>query len=272
MNLNQTFTLLFWQAKSRNGNGLSLIYARITINGRRIEISTNRKISENLWNAKMQKAVGGSLEAKSINNHLEAIKASLYRHYSRLITMGRTITPLLLKNEFLGISENRKTINEAFSLLLKQYEEKLKIAKTSKTTLNKYALTSVKTGKFIKQKFGTSDMLLVDISSTFLSDFFHYLLINERLSNNTAMKYISRVKTLFIMINARGWTKENMAATFRCTYEEENPTRLEMQELKTLACKQFAIPRLQEAKDCFVFMCNNEGHGKLYLVLLLPGF
>ncbi|PZP48301.1 MAG: integrase [Pseudopedobacter saltans] len=255
MNLNQTFTLLFWKAKSRSGSGLSLLYARITINGRRIEISTNRKVSETLWNAKMQKAIGSSLEAKMINSHLDAIKVALYQHHSRLVTMGRTVTPLLLKNEYLGISENRKTINEAFSFLLKQYEEKLKIAKTSGTTISKYRLTAEKVEKFVKQKFSTSDMLLVDITPTFLNDFFHYLMTVERLSNNTAMKYISRVKTLFLMVHSRGWMKENLAASFRCTYEEENPTRLEMGELRALAGKQFSVARLQEAKDCFVFMC-----------------
>lgn len=232
-----------------------MIYARITINGRRIEISTNRKIAEKLWNAKMQKAVGTTLEAKSANNQMEAMKASIYQHHSRLVTMGKTVTPLLLKNEFLGISENRKTINDAFGLLLEQCEEKMRIKKVSLTTFEKYKLTSKKTRQFIRQKFGTSDMLMVDIAPTFLSDFFHYLMTSERLSNNTAMKYISRLKTLFLMVNARGWVKENLAATFRCTYEEENPTRLEMQELKTLVHKQFSVPRLQEAKDCFVFMC-----------------
>ncbi|QES89667.1 Arm DNA-binding domain-containing protein [Rhizosphaericola mali] len=80
MNLNP-FSIRFWQAKSRNVDGLSLIYARITINGDRIEISTNRKINAILWNAKLQKANGKSAEAQTLNNHLEAIKTSDFFHY-----------------------------------------------------------------------------------------------------------------------------------------------------------------------------------------------
>jgi integrase/recombinase XerD len=75
MNLNQTFTVLFWQTKSRTLNGLCMIYARVTINGKRIKISTNRKIHENLWNAKLQKAQGVSLEAKSLNIHFDTIES-----------------------------------------------------------------------------------------------------------------------------------------------------------------------------------------------------
>ncbi|PZP47831.1 MAG: hypothetical protein DI598_10605 [Pseudopedobacter saltans] len=255
MNLNQTFTLLFWQTKSRSANGLCLIYARITINGKRIEISTNRKISQALWNAKMQKATGNSTEAKSLNNHLEAMKTMLFQHFSRMITIGKTVTPLLLKNEFLGISEDRKTLNDAFDFLLKQYQEKLKIGNTSVTTFNKYYYTSLKIKKFVKHKYNSSDIMLSDVSPAFLGDFFHFLSTEQRLSNNTAMKYISRVKTIFIMAHGRGWTKSNLAATFRCIYEDENPTRLEMQELKALSTKEFSIQRLEEARDAFVFMC-----------------
>lgn len=133
MNMNQTFALLFWQTKSRTSNGLCMVYARLTINGRRIEISTNRKIQEKLWNAKLQKAQGVSMEAKSLNNHIEAMRSSLYQHHSRLVTIGKTVTPLLLKNEFLGISDDRKSLQEAFDFLLRLYRDKVNIGKTSCT-------------------------------------------------------------------------------------------------------------------------------------------
>ncbi|QES88488.1 site-specific integrase [Rhizosphaericola mali] len=255
MNLNQTFSIRFWQAKSRNVDGLSLIYARITINGDRIEISTNRKINAILWNAKLQKANGKSAEAQTLNNHLEAIKTSIHQHHSRLITIGKIVTPLLLKNEYLGISDDRKTLLDAFNFLLKQYQEKLKIGKTSITTYNKYYYTSIKIKRFLKQKNNNADIQFSDISHAFLSDFFHYLSIHEKLSNNTAMKYISRVKTIFILANNRGWTSTNLAGTFKCVYEDENPVRLEMNELNKLMDKEFSISRLEEARDCFVFMC-----------------
>lgn len=232
-----------------------MIYARVTINGKRIEISTNRKIPEKLWNARLQKATGISQEAKSLNNHLDAMKASLYRHHSRLVTIGRTVTPLLLKNEYLGISEDRKTLKEAFVFLIQQYRDKVNIGKMSTATLNKYLYTQAKTENFIQNKYRMSDILLSDIGTNFLSDLFHYLFTEEKLSNNTAMKYVSRVKTLFLIANGRGWMKSNLAATFKCAYEEESPNRLEMTELLILRKKDFTITRLEETRDCFVFMC-----------------
>ncbi len=183
------------------------------------------------------------------------MRSALYQNHSRLITLGKTVTPLLLKNEYLGISEDRKTLKEAFVFLIQQYRDKVNIGKMSTATLNKYLYTQAKTQTFIQNKYHLSDILLSDIGTNFLSDLFHYLFTEQRLSNNTAMKYVSRVKTLFLVANGRGWMKSNLAATFKCAYEEESPNRLEMTELLILRNKHFTITRLEETRDCFVFMC-----------------
>lgn len=44
MQKQDTFSTLFWIAKNRIKNGKSTIYVRITINGRRLEISTQKKL------------------------------------------------------------------------------------------------------------------------------------------------------------------------------------------------------------------------------------
>lgn len=88
-----------------------------------------------------------------------------------------------------------------------------------------------------------------------MHDFEHYLLTTAELANNSAMKYIRQLKTILIMAIDRGWLKVNPLASFKCTFDEKDPLRLEMDELNRLAAKKFEIDRLVEAEDCYVFMC-----------------
>lgn len=88
-----------------------------------------------------------------------------------------------------------------------------------------------------------------------MEDFAHYLLTECDLGNNTAMKKIAQAKSIFIMAYGRGWIKTNPAALYKCSYEEDEPVRLEIDELHTIITKQIDLPRLSEARDCYVFMC-----------------
>lgn len=50
-----SFSILFWGQKTRkNKLGEIPIYMRITVDGKRAELSTNRFIEESSWNAKAQ--------------------------------------------------------------------------------------------------------------------------------------------------------------------------------------------------------------------------
>jgi len=130
----QSFAIRFIAIKKRLQNGeVPLIY-RITINGERAEGPTNRLVSLSLWDAKAQKATGKSDEAKEVNMQLDAIKTSLHTHQSRLVTLGKIVTAQLLKNEYLGITTDRKSLCESFDFLIKRKEELFKKGKLSETT------------------------------------------------------------------------------------------------------------------------------------------
>ena len=79
------------------------------------------------------------MEALDINKHLESIKSALHRHHSRLVTMGKIVTAQMLKNEFYGLNEERKTLDNAIDAFIKLYEEKVKNKMISEKTLDKYA-------------------------------------------------------------------------------------------------------------------------------------
>jgi len=63
---NNTFGVAFYLKKQKTTQaGKSPIYARITVNGKRIEISVKRSIEENNWNATKGMAKGSREETNS---------------------------------------------------------------------------------------------------------------------------------------------------------------------------------------------------------------
>lgn len=255
MMTNQSFSILVWVKKSRLKNGISPLCMRITINKKRAEITTNRSIEPHLWDHKAQKVKGNSPATKDINRHLEAIRTALHSHQSRLVTMGKIVTAQMLKNEYLGKTTDRKTLGDAFNFFIERRKALKEKGKLSDTTLNKYEKTFEYVKQFIKKEYRVEDIQLSDINVSFMEDFAHYLLTNCDLGNNTAMKKIAQAKSVFIMAHGRGWIRTNPAALYKCNYKEDHPVRLEIDELHTIITKQIDLPRLSEARDCYVFMC-----------------
>jgi site-specific recombinase XerD len=255
MNLKQSFSILIWPVKYRIKNGKAPLSVRITINGQRSEIAAHRDIAPTLWDSKAQRVKGNTEEAKSINAHLETIKGSLRLHESRLIASGKTITAELLKNEYLGVRPNRKTICQVFEFHLQKYKERVAAGNKAPATLNKYGYTFDKLKAFLKYNYKVSDMFLEDIQRSFAHDLEHYLSIVEKLENNTVMKYIRQIKTVLKMAVEMGWLSADPTAGYRLSFNEKEPLRLEMEELNALASKEISVTRLAEARDCYVFMC-----------------
>jgi site-specific recombinase XerD len=255
MNPKQSFSILIWPVKYRLKNGKAPLSVRITINGQRSELAAHREVSPALWDSKAQRMKGNTEEARSINAHLETIKGSLRLHESRLIALGKTITAELLKNEFLGVRPNRKTICQAFEIHLTKYKERVAIGNKASATLDKYSYTFDKVKTFLKYQYKVSDLFLEDIQRSFAPDFEYYLSTVEKLANNTAMKYLRQVKTVLKMAVEMGWLGSDPTAGYRLSFTEKEPLRLEMAELATLAAKEIPVIRLAEARDCYVFMC-----------------
>ncbi|WP_445737058.1 Arm DNA-binding domain-containing protein [Mariniflexile sp.] len=91
-------------------NNEAPLYARITVNGKRIDISLKRKIPLQLWDSTKKKARGNSREARQINQYLAQVQTQLFQCYQDLKFKGELITAKLIKEIYLGEDENSKTL------------------------------------------------------------------------------------------------------------------------------------------------------------------
>lgn len=100
----QTYSLLFYPKKTKKNSEISTIYFRITVNGKRKEISTGKSIKTKEWNSKSNKVSGNSAHSKSLNHILESIRTKMFDCYNSLFITDKIITTETLSNKFLGIS------------------------------------------------------------------------------------------------------------------------------------------------------------------------
>tara|TARA_R110000868_G_scaffold68570_1_gene202719 strand:- start:17161 stop:17436 length:276 start_codon:yes stop_codon:yes gene_type:complete len=77
--MQNTFSILFYPKQSDvDKEGKSPIYMRITVNGKRSEVSIQRKIEVSNWNLKAGKVRGTTSDVKNLNRFMDSIKSKIY--------------------------------------------------------------------------------------------------------------------------------------------------------------------------------------------------
>ncbi|MFD1615175.1 Arm DNA-binding domain-containing protein [Gelatiniphilus marinus] len=71
MQTNKTFSIIFFTRKSRSVANKLSIYVRITVNGKRSEISLKRTILLNEWDSSKNRGRGNSYKIRILNTYLD---------------------------------------------------------------------------------------------------------------------------------------------------------------------------------------------------------
>ena len=76
----KTFSILFYLQRNKvTKDGKAPIYMRITVNGKRSQISIKRKISIDKWNNEAGKVNGTTIEVKELNRYLNSLKFRIFK-------------------------------------------------------------------------------------------------------------------------------------------------------------------------------------------------
>lgn len=258
MKNSKSFSVLFWTNKTKaDSNGLVPLYARVTIDGKRAEISLKKKVNPKKWDAGTGFMKGNGEEVRLVNKYINDVGNDLFEIYTTIIKNSGIVSADEIKNKYTGQSSpvvKTKTLLEVFdehnrdveSLVGKDYV---------KATVTKYKTIRSKVSEFIRSQYGKDDLTLDVLDYTFISGFEKFLKVLEGLEHNTAMAYIKRVKRIMsIAVNNR-WIAVNPFATFKCTTRKIARNQLTEEELSILTAKVFKVKRLSEVRDCFLFSC-----------------
>ncbi len=247
--------------KQRVKNGKYQLFVRITLDGKRSEISTRHYVSIKEWDDKLFKVKDSAQNSHLINIQLEEMKSKITKIYVKLQALEEEITIQKLRSLYIGkpIEESpkpkNKTICEAFDYHNLKMEETLKVGKVCNKTWERYKITKNKVVAFMEKQYNVSDIELPAIRLRFVTEFEHYLLTKDKLQSNTAHKYIKNLKKIMNMSVGLDWIPSNPFNQFKCSYQSPDREILNREELAVLQFKKLSISRLEEVRDVFIFCC-----------------
>ncbi len=106
-----TFKVLFFIKRTKKlKDGTSPIYARLTVNGLRSEFTLQKSIDENQWNKEKECIKGAKNDTKKFNSSLDLVKNKLYGYKLELEQEGKEVSAVSIKNAYLGINHDSKSI------------------------------------------------------------------------------------------------------------------------------------------------------------------
>lgn len=250
----QTYNLNFYTKKTKGNNDFSAIYMRLTLDGKRTELSIGQKIKTSSWNSKAGKVVGHGIASKSINSLLETLRLKVLTSYNELLILNKEITGETLKNRFLGIDEKKITIIEVFTDHNTQMEAL--IGKSfSKGTWKRYQTSLRHTIEFMKWKYKVSDMDILDINASFISNYEFWLRTVRKCANNSAVKYIRNFQKIINICLANDWMLKDPFINYKSKINAVVPGFLTENDLEIIINKTFKSERLTIVRDIFVFCC-----------------
>ena len=255
MRTSKTFSIQFWMDQKKAINGEGLIYARVTVDQKRLSISLKRKVSIKLWDSKNKKVLGNSKEAKEINQYFELAKSQLFQSYQELKGRGEVLTTDLIKSHFLQENQSTATLQE----LLKYHKEKIQNTLT-KGTIKNFGVTENYINRFL-MSMKIKDILLSKLNYKFLCDFESYLSgyypkgHPKAMSHNTVMKHIQRLRKMVTLAYHMEWVENDPFRRWKTTFSKKEREFLSDNELSNIATHRFRIERLERVRDVFLFSC-----------------
>ncbi|GGZ61632.1 site-specific integrase [Mesonia mobilis] len=252
----KTFSIHFWINKSKRKDSNAPLYARITVEKKRVEISLKQMAPIEKWDKRSQQVKGRSFESKQINNYLDQCKAQLFNCYSDLKSRNELITAKKIKATFLGEDNDHKSLIELVTYHNDKMQSKLKWG-----TLKNYYSTEKYLKNFLNEKKHTSDIYLSELDYKFIVDFEHYLNSgkylkkSQPLSNNGVMKHLERLKKLTNLALKLEWLDKDPFFQFKLKFQKFDRVFLNQQELEKLETSYLEKRVHQIVRDIFVFSC-----------------
>ena len=240
----------------QNKKGLSPIEVSITTNGKRIYFSTGKHVPATDWNKEKQAVKGKSEEAQLINGYLIQLRNKIYQKEIELLQKGYLITAELLKE---AITDKVEALNEKTLLeLLEEHntERKAMVGKTvAPATYWVFEYTGRLFKEFIQKKYERKDLYLREINLGFIQGFHAYLLGEKKMGQNSCTKHLKFLKKLLNLAVANSYISYNPVNAYKVEREPVEVDFLDEEELRKIINFDTPLPRLERAKDMFLFGC-----------------
>lgn len=254
---NHCVVVKFAVRKSKQSKqGLCPIEMSVSYNGERVYFSTSKQVKYSDWNKQKQQVKGSSQEAVLINTYLIELRNKIYEKEIELMKRGYMITVHLLKDAMLNKVESLKE-KTLLQVIIEHNEEKQKLIGKCISPNTYYCFEHSKRllQEFLKKIYKREDISLQETNIGFIQSFNTFLLTEKQLSQNTCSKHLKYLKSILNRAVSNGYIQYNAIANYRVEREPIDIDILTEEELRRIINFDTPIPRLEKAKDFFLFGC-----------------
>jgi len=256
MTTKNTFGIVFFLKKYKVKKGKAPIYARITVDGKRVDFSLKKDIDiDNNWNFEKGMAKSKNDETRKLNTYLEQIRSGIVECYQQLQLRKCIITAEAVKKLYLGEEEKGHSLISVFEYHNSEMKRELEPG-----TQKNYGTTKRYIESFLKRKHHTSDIYLTQLNYKFLNDFIKFVKENpldskKPCTQNGTMKHVERLRKVVNMSIKNEWLDKDPFLKFSPHFVKKERGFLLLEELEAIENKVFTIERLKLVRDLFIFSC-----------------
>jgi site-specific recombinase XerD len=232
------------------------LYGRITVAGKRVTFSLNRKINFTTWQEthglrKVRKEV-----FKELNTFIDAIKFQIHKIERSLIEDDIPITAQKIKDILLGRNvdlKDQETLINYFEKHNREFEIYVKSGTNAAGSLQRYNTVLSHIKSFMKKKYSIDDILLKELRYEFVHAFDLYLRSDRKCNNNSAVKYVRNLRKVINMAVRDELISKDPFVKYPGKIKQVNRQYLTIDEILKIKEKDFKIQRLEIVRDIFLF-------------------
>lgn len=246
---------IYPRSAKANKTGLTPLYVRITINGKRWEFSTKKFIDPRTWDAKNSKIKGNSKEASSINGYLDVLKMKIINIEIEYSLRDEQLTLDDVKN--LLYHKKEEAVRMLIPIFKLHNEQMAKLANKefAPGTVLRYETTLKHLQDFLKHQYKEEDIRLEKIDHAFIMDLDFYFRSVRNCNNNTTVKYIKNFKKIINYCLANDWIQKDPFINYKVKIEKVERIFLSQEEIIKIYEKEHPAERLNLVRDIFIFSC-----------------
>ena len=253
--MRSTFNILFYLKKSSvKKTGYAPLMVRITINGESALFSLKAEAKPDDWDTKAGRLRSRTKGASDLNAYLDDVRSKIRKHYRELCDRENVVTAAMVRDAFLGISEQKNTLLRLFDQFNEDYKT-LVGKQFTEASYRDYLKARSRLHEFLQKKKNRDDISLKDVSPQMITDFERYLFVDCENHRNTVIRYIHKFKRIMVIAHNNGMLSINPFASYKIRYEATDRGYLSEEELTTLMQHTIEYPYMDMLRDVFVFCC-----------------
>lgn len=246
--------VIFWYKNIKaNKLGLVPIYCRLTVRGRRSEISTG------VYVLPIHFAHGAIIPLNEMlinqQKQLDLVKLKLNRIETDLRLRDEFITPERLKEYYINGFKSKVT----FAEIAEEYlTKKAKLIELDYTIKNyyRYKRTVVLINDFIVSRYKRKDFAIYEIKQAFAEDLYSYCRTDKNHSVNYFTRHLGVLKSIINYAVVNDYADKNYLAHYTVKKTKQAPLKhLSIEQIRIIRDANFNSLKLNNVRDCFLFQC-----------------